>query len=43
MKDEAAMRAACAQNRFADRIPSILREAHTLYNAEDLKRLSQPD
>lgn len=43
MKDEAAMRAACAKNRFADRIPGILREAHALYDAEPKKRLSQSD
>ncbi len=43
MKDETAMRAACAKNRFADRIPGILREAHVLYDAEPKKRLSQSD
>jgi hypothetical protein len=26
---------------FADRVPAILREAHTLFNAEDKKRLSE--
>jgi predicted aldo/keto reductase-like oxidoreductase len=43
MKDERKMRAACAKNPFADRIPAILREAHALYDAAPLKRLSQTD
>ena len=43
MTDEHAMRAACASNPFADRLPAILREAHHLYNAEPKKRLSQSD
>jgi predicted aldo/keto reductase-like oxidoreductase len=43
MKDERAMRAACAKNPFADRIPAILREAHALYDAAPQKRLSQSD
>ncbi|MCX7885951.1 MAG: aldo/keto reductase [Verrucomicrobiae bacterium] len=41
LKDEHAIRAACARNPFADRIPMILREAHLLYDAEPKKRLSQ--
>jgi len=43
MKDERALRAACAKNPFADRIPAILRQAHALYDGAPLKRLSQSD
>ena len=41
LKDERALRAACAKNPFAVRIPVILREAHALYDAAPQKRLSQ--
>jgi hypothetical protein len=40
---ERALLAACAKNPFAGRIPAILREAHALYDAAPLKRLSQTD
>lgn len=41
--DEEAMRRALAASPFADRIPGILREAHTLLGADPLKRLSQSE
>lgn len=39
--DETEMLRACAENRFAEKIPKILREAHALLSGEQKKRLSQ--
>ncbi len=39
--DPAALAAALKGYRFADRVEPILREAHALFNAGDLKRLSE--
>jgi len=43
MIDERTLRVAIARNPFANRIPGILREAHSLYAAAPQKRLSQSD
>lgn len=39
--DDDEMRSALAENPFGERIPGILREAHTLLNDEPKKRLSE--
>lgn len=39
--DDGEMIEKCGGNRFADRIPTVLREAHALLNDEDVKRLSE--
>jgi predicted aldo/keto reductase-like oxidoreductase len=39
--DEEALKPLLANSPFADRIPEILREAHSLLNAEEQKRLSE--
>ncbi|MDW8343965.1 MAG: aldo/keto reductase [Verrucomicrobiae bacterium] len=41
--DDHAIRRALRHNRFADRIPGILREAHRLFYEAPRKRLSQSD
>ncbi|MEI6350718.1 MAG: aldo/keto reductase [Verrucomicrobiota bacterium] len=41
--DEPALRAALAASPFVDRIPSILREAHTMLFEAPIQRLSQGD
>jgi predicted aldo/keto reductase-like oxidoreductase len=39
--DFAVLADALKNYRFADIVPEMLREAHTLFNAEDKKRLSE--
>ncbi|EDY16011.1 aldo/keto reductase [Chthoniobacter flavus Ellin428] len=41
--DQAQIFAACGKSPFAERIPAILAEAHTLLHGEQQKRLSQSD
>jgi predicted aldo/keto reductase-like oxidoreductase len=41
--DEEAVRRCLAANPFADKIPSILREAHEMLHGEQQKRLSESD
>jgi predicted aldo/keto reductase-like oxidoreductase len=41
--DPAAVRSALGAHPFAERIPGILAEAHTLLHGEEQKRLSQSE
>jgi predicted aldo/keto reductase-like oxidoreductase len=41
--DEGKIYSVCGRSPFAERIPGILREAHTLLHGEQQKRLTQSD